>query len=210
VIGGTAAFSSPVASTSIPNARRAEKEDGEMAVDVQKLRKLRPPEKMPFKVRRLGHIVIMVGDLERSMKFYTEVLGFKVSDVYPEDMQPGGFAFLRCGTDHHTIALVGAGHGGSKHEELHHIAFEVGTVEEVFSVRDRLREFNVPVTFDGRRRAGCQIAVEFLDPDGHCLEIYWGLDQIGTDGRVRPANEWKGVRGLEAAVADPVNGQVIK
>ena len=77
-------------------------------------------------------------------------------------------------------------------------------------MRERLREFNVPITFEGRRRAGCQISVEFLDPDGHSIEIYWGLDQIGTDGRVRPTNEWKGVRGLEAAVADPVAGQEIK
>jgi catechol 2,3-dioxygenase-like lactoylglutathione lyase family enzyme len=180
-----------------------------MALDIEKLRRMGPPAAMPFKVRRLGHVVVMVADLERSMKFYTEVLGFKISDVYPEEMQPGGFAFLRCGTDHHSIALVGAGHGRSRHEELHHIAFEVGTVEEVFRVRDRLREFSVSITFEGRRRAGCQISVEFLDPDGHSIEIYWGLDQVGTDGRVRPASEWKGVRSLEAAVADPVNGQMI-
>jgi len=178
-----------------------------MALDVEKLRRLAPPNAMPFKVRRLAHVVIMVADLERSMKFYVEVLGFKVSDVYPEEMQPGGFAFLRCATDHHTIALVGAGTGGSKHVELHHIAFEVGTVEEVFRVRDRLREYNVKITFEGRRRAGCQIAVEFRDPDNHSLEIYWGVDQVGSDGRVRPASEWHGVKSLEEAIAHPVPGQ---
>ncbi len=152
-----------------------------MALDVGKLRKMAPPKAMPFKIRRLGHVVLMVSDLERSLAFYTQVLGFKLSDVYPEEMQPGGFAFLRCGADHHAIALVGAGPGASKHAELHHIAFEVASLEEVFRVRDRL------------------IA--------HQVEIYWGLDQIGTDGRVRPASEWKGVRGLEKAVADPVVGQ---
>jgi catechol-2,3-dioxygenase len=178
-----------------------------MALDVEKLRKMAPPSGMPFKIRRLGHVVLQVSDLERSMNFYTQILGFKVSDVYSEDMQPGGFAFLRCNTDHHSIALVGAGAGQSKHIELHHIAFEVGTLEEVFRVRDRLRKHEVPITFDGRRRAGCQISVEFLDPDRHCLEIYWGLDQIGSDGHVRPASEWKGIRGLEEAVANPVSGQ---
>ena len=181
-----------------------------MALEVEKLRKMAPPESMPFKIRRLGHVVLMVQDLERSLAFYTGVLGFKISDVYPEEMQPGGFAFLRCGADHHSIALVGAGPGASKHTELHHIAFEVGSLEEVFRVRDRLRQHQATITFEGRRRAGCQISVEFLDPDGHCLEIYWGLDQVGTDGRVRPWSEWKGVRGLEAAVADPVAGQVTK
>ena len=74
----------------------------------------------------------------------------------------------------------------------------------------RLREQGATITFEGRRRAGCQIAVEFLDPDGHCLEIYWGLDQIGTSGYVRPASEWQGIRTLEAAVANPVVGQEIR
>jgi catechol 2,3-dioxygenase len=178
-----------------------------MALDVEKLRRLTPPAGMPFKIQRLGHVVIQVSDLERSMHFYTQILGFKVSDVYPEDMQPGGFAFLRCNTDHHAIALVGAGPGNSQHAELHHMAFEVATLEEVFRVRERLREHNVTITFEGRRRAGCQISVEFLDPDKHTIEIYWGLDQVGTDGHVRPASEWKGIKTLEAAVANPVAGQ---
>src|SRR5215467_5183408 len=94
-----------------------------------------------------------------------------------------------------------------QHKELHHVAFEVGSVEEVFAVRERLREQGATITFEGRRRAGCQIAVEFLDPDGHTIEIYWGLDQIGSDGNVRPSSEWKGIRGLEEAVANPVPGQ---
>ena len=59
----------------------------------------------------------------------------------------------------------------------------------------------------GRRRAGCQLAVEFRDPDNHRLEIYWGIDQIGSDGHVRPSTEWKGVQSLEQAIADPVRGQ---
>jgi catechol 2,3-dioxygenase len=49
--------------------------------------------------------------------------------------------------------------------------------------------------------------VEFLDPDGNNLEIYWGLDQIGSDGRARPAGEWRPARTLEDAVANPVAGQ---
>jgi catechol 2,3-dioxygenase len=48
-----------------------------------------------------------------------------------------------------------------------------------------------------------------LDPDNHSIEIYWGVDQIGTDGRARPSSEWKGIKGLEEAVANPVAGQDI-
>jgi catechol-2,3-dioxygenase len=96
-----------------------------MAVDIHELRALTPPAGMPFKIQRLGHVVLQVSNLDRSIRFYTQVLGFKVSDVYPEDVQPGGFAFLRCNPDHHAIALAGSGPGDSKHAELHHIAFEV-------------------------------------------------------------------------------------
>lgn len=52
-----------------------------------------------------------------------------------------------------------------------------------------------------------QIAGEFRDPDNHALAIYWGGDQVGSDGRLRPANEWYGVRTLEEAIANPVPGQ---
>jgi len=181
-----------------------------MALDIDKLRTIAPREDTGFKIRRLGHVVLQVSDLERSLLFYTQVLGFKVTEIYSEDLQPGGFAFLRCHTDHHTVALVGSGTGRSQHAELHHIAFEVASVDEVFAVRERLREHGATITFEGRRRAGCQIAVEFLDPDGHCLEVYWGLDQIGTSGSVRPSSEWKGIKTLEAAVANPVIGQEIR
>ena len=55
--------------------------------------------------------------------------------------------------------------------------------------------------------AGCQLAVEFRDPDNHRLEIYWGIDQIGSEGHVRPSTEWKGAQSLEEAIAEPVRGQ---
>jgi catechol 2,3-dioxygenase len=70
-----------------------------------------------------------------------------------------------------------------------------------------LRAHGAKIDFNGRRRAGCQIAVEFRDPDNHSLEIYWGVDQVGSDGRVRPSNEWHGVKSLEEAIASPVPGQ---
>lgn len=165
------------------------------------------PHGMPFRITRIGHVVLNVTDLERSAKFYTEVLGFQVSDVYPDAMMPGGMVFMRCNTDHHGIALVGGLPQPSHSTELHHLAFEVGTLDEVILARDRLRAYGSQIDFEGRRRAGVQIAVEFRDPDGHRLEIYWGLDQVGSDGHVRPAHEWKGARSLAEAIRDPVRGQ---
>ena len=109
--------------------------------------------------------------------------------------------------DHHGIALFQATEQNPAGAGLHHLAFEVPTLDDVFKARAHLRKHNAPIDFDGRRRAGVQIAVEFRDPDGHRLEIYWGIDQIAPGEAARPAEEWKGARSLEAAIADPVKGQ---
>jgi len=176
-------------------------------IDPDRLKTLGRPHGMPFRIGKIGHVVLNVRDVARSVRFYTVVLGFEVSDVYPDEMVPGGMAFLRCNTDHHGIALVGSLIGPSETVELNHIAFEVATLDEVLRARDHLVRHGVTLDFEGRRRAGCQLAVEFRDPDGHRLEIYWGIDQFGSDGRARPSSEWKGVRGLGQAIADPVRGQ---
>ena len=122
-------------------------------------------------------------------------------------MVPGGMAFLRCNSDHHSVALVGNLKQPSASAELHHLAFEVGTLDEVLRAGDHLRRHQVPIDFEGRRRAGCQIAVAFRDPDGHRLEIFWGVDQVGSDGTMRPEGEWQWAHSLEEAIADPVRGQ---
>jgi catechol 2,3-dioxygenase len=179
-----------------------------MAIDIAKTRGLRPPEDLPFQVGKLGHVVIRVRDLERSAQFYTQVLGFRVSDVYPPEMMPpGGMVFLRCNPDHHCLALVQAAGDGATHVDLHHFAFEVPTLDDVFRARAHLRRHGVQIGFEGRRRAGCQVAIEFADPDGHHLELYWSVDQVGTEGHVRPPAEWRDERTLEAALDNPPPGQ---
>jgi catechol 2,3-dioxygenase len=129
--------------------------------------------------------------------------------------------FMKVSTDHHGVALVGGapkadaapvGDGDpatrrAPASALNHFAFEVGSPDEVFRARAWLKERGVPIVFEGRRRAGCQIAVEFRDPDGNNLEIYWGIDQVGSDGAVRPPSEWKQALTLEDAVKNPVKGQ---
>jgi catechol 2,3-dioxygenase-like lactoylglutathione lyase family enzyme len=176
-------------------------------IQPEQLKTYTRPEGLPFRIQKIGHVVLNVTDMDRSVKFYTEVLGFKVSDVYKEDMMPGGMVFMRCNSDHHGVALVGGMKEESKAIELNHFAFEVGTLDEVLRAAEHLKKHNVRVDFEGRRRAGVQIAVEFRDPDGHRLEIYWGLDQVGSDGTVRPGDEWKWAHSLFDAVIDPVRGQ---
>src|SRR2546422_3593250 len=158
---------------------------------------------LPFQLRKIGHVVLNVSDLDAAVRFFTEVLGLQISDRYPESMVPGGMVFLRCNTDHHGVALVG-GAPQLPRSSLNHFAFEVGTPDEVFRARAWLRKQGVPIVFEGRRRAGCQLAVEFRDPDGNNLEIYWGIDQVGTTGGARPAAAWRAARRPGGAAAHPL------
>ena len=171
------------------------------------LRGMAPPAGLPFAIGKLGHVVLKVRDLSRSVAFYTGVLGFRVSDVYPETMMKGGMVFLRCNADHHCLALVGGMEGDAAARELHHVAFEVPTLDDVVRARAHLRSHGVKIDFDGRRRAGCQVSVEFRDPDGHSLEIFWGLDLVGSDGRVRRPEDWREEASLESAIDNAPQGQ---
>src|SRR6185436_8648710 len=99
----------------------------------------------------------------------------------------------RCNADHHGVALVGGAQGPSASREMHHLAFEVATLDEVVRARAHLERHGVKI--------------EFHDPDNHFLEIFWGLDQVGTDGRIRPPEEWREELSLEDAIANPPSGQ---
>lgn len=175
--------------------------------DAERLKRAARPNGMPFSITKIGHVVMHCRDIARTVKFYTEILGFSVSDVYPNDMVPGGMVFMRCSEDHHGVGFVGCMKDESQHIELNHLAFEVATLDEVLRARAFLEKKGVPIDFEGRRRAGSQIAIEFHDPDGHRLEIFWGLDRVGSEGRVRPASQWKWAHSLEDAIADPCENQ---
>jgi len=60
-------------------------------------------ETTPIHVRKLGHVVFRVSDVERTTKFWMEIMGFQVSD-----RNEIGMVFLRHASDHHTIALAPA------------------------------------------------------------------------------------------------------
>ena len=108
-------------------------------VDVQKLKSMQRPRGIPFQITKIGHVVLNCVDIERSVRFYTDVLGFSVSDVYPETMARGGMVFMRYSSDHHGVALVGILPEQSGSIELNHLAFQVGTLDEIFTARDHLK-----------------------------------------------------------------------
>src|SRR5437763_16487111 len=84
----------------------------------------------PFEIKKLGHVVYYVADMERSVRFYTEILPFKVSDVNEQ-----GMVFLRYGADHHTIALAArpnAVRPPADYLQLSHFALEVPSEADLF------------------------------------------------------------------------------
>ncbi|HEY2989482.1 MAG TPA: VOC family protein, partial [Candidatus Binatia bacterium] len=60
-------------------------------------------QESPIRTKKIGHVVLSVSDIERSGKFWTEIMGFQFSDRNENGMQ-----FYRNATDHHTIALIQA------------------------------------------------------------------------------------------------------
>lgn len=163
------------------------------------------PETTPVKVKKLGHVVFTVSDIERTTRFWTEIMGFQVSD-----RNEYGMVFLRHGSDHHTIALVPAKTKDQLPQDgrpaFHHCALEVGSVSELFKIREFLRAKGVPIVYEGRRGAGGNPGVEFRDPDGFNIELYASMDQVGWDGKSRPSEQWKRAATLEEAVANPLTG----
>ena len=156
----------------------------------------------PIRIRKLGHVVIQVRDVERSARFYTEVLNFRISDRGGQ-----GGVFLSAVGDHHTVALFPSdGESAQTPAEgavrLHHFAMQVGSLEELFAIRAWLKERGVPIVYEGRRALGCHTSVEFLDPDGYHLELYYDMDQIPPGGRSRPRDD-KRIESLEAARDNP-------
>jgi catechol 2,3-dioxygenase len=157
----------------------------------------------PVKVKKLGHLVYEVSNLERSVQFWTEIMGFHISDRNEK-----GMVFLRYGSDHHAIGLIElpgrtrAPEGKSL--QMSHLAMEVADVETLFRCRDYLRERGVTFTFEGRKGGGGNMGIEFEDPDGYGFELYANMDQIGPDGKSRPASQWDRVKTLEDAVARPL------
>jgi catechol 2,3-dioxygenase-like lactoylglutathione lyase family enzyme len=118
---------------------------------------------------RIGHIAFNVLDPQSATKFFVDVLEFRVSDWMGDF-----FAFLRCGTDHHTINLL----RGQKCK-MHHIAFEARDWDHIKQSCDLLSEHGYHLIWGpGRHGPGHNIFIYHLTPDGQIMELYAELDQM--------------------------------
>jgi len=157
----------------------------------------------PIKVKKIGHLVYEVADVARTVKFWTEMLGFKVSDK-----NEFGMVFLRTNSDHHTIAVVENKEKDKARDDhglrVDHLALEVASMDELIAARDFLKAQGVPVTWEGRRGPGGNPGFHCLDPDGYEFELYCDMDQIDARGLSRPPEQWNRVSSLEDAKAKPL------
>ena len=140
-------------------------------------------------LKRLQHLVLWVSNVERSVRFYTEVLGFEVKTRYPNA------AFLRIpGTadDHHLglFEQTGVATPDESVARMYHAAWEVGEITDLARARQRLIEVGSLV---GQSDHGVSLSLYAKDPDGLEFEVFWTVPD-GQPVRTRELD-------LEAEVA---------
>ena len=127
---------------------------------------------------RIGHVHLKVTDLERSLKFYRDLLGFELQQYYGDSA-----AFISAGGYHHHIGLntwhsKDAGPAPVKAAGLYHTAILYPTRKDLAIVLKRLIEVKYPLS--GASDHGVSEAIYLDDPDKNGVELYWD----------KPKEEW--------------------
>ena len=120
---------------------------------------------------RIGHVHLKVADLDRSLKFYKDLLGFEVTMMYGTQA-----AFISAGGYHHHIGLntwhsKGAAPAKRNDVGLYHTAILYPTRKDLAMICYRLLNANYPLT--GASDHGVSEALYLDDPDGNGVELYW-------------------------------------
>jgi catechol 2,3-dioxygenase-like lactoylglutathione lyase family enzyme len=144
----------------------------------------------PFKIVRLGPVSLFVESLEAAEAFYRDTLGF----VPTEEVIWKGHRclFLRCNTEHHSLALYPLALrevlGLSPHSKCGPLGLQLANYRQLRDAVKFLREQGIKITeaIPPELHPGIDYAVHVLDPDGHCIQLYHAMEQIGWDGKVRP------------------------
>ena len=133
--------------------------------------------------RKISHCVLNAADMEGSAALFTDGLGFTVSD------RTGHLCFLRCNSDHHSIAL---GHGDAP--TLHHVAFEMTDLDSVMRGAGRMRDAGYPIEWGvGRHGPGANVFSYFLGPDDYIIEYTAEVEQVDDGYPKRSAEYWAGL-----------------
>ncbi|ORA25989.1 VOC family protein [Mycobacterium aquaticum] len=120
-----------------------------------------------------GHVGLNVTDLERSIEFYRQALGFEPLRIVTEEQHQ--YAFLGSeGVLRLTLWQQSDGNFSANTPGLHHLSFQVDTIEQVRAVEAVLKEHGVPFAYDGvvaHEDGAASGGIFFTDPDGIRLEV---------------------------------------
>ena len=120
--------------------------------------------------RQLGHLVINVRNLDVSEKFYTELMGLKVTNS-----NPGKMIFMIANDDiSHELALVSVGESALKPESsyvrLAHMAWQMDSLNDLREIYQLLKHTGTEIKGIGDH--GMSLGIYFSDPDGNEIEVY--------------------------------------
>ena len=145
----------------------------------------------PFKITRVGPVKLFVDDYEALKRWHTEVLGFTLTEEV--EWQGERCAFLRCANEHHSLGLFPKSWrrklGLSETTSNMSFGLQLANYQQLKAAVTFLRDHGVRVETDiipPELHPGIDYAAYAFDPDGHCLELYFYMEQLGWDGRPRP------------------------
>jgi catechol 2,3-dioxygenase-like lactoylglutathione lyase family enzyme len=125
-------------------------------------------EGMPVKI---SHIVLHSPDHQALVKFFTEVLGMRVSDWLGDFM-----CFLRCNSAHHRIAILPGP------ACLNHVAYDMLTIDDMMRGANRLKKRGTDIRWGpGRHTAGNNTFSYFVTPSGFAVEYTAELEEVDFD-----------------------------
>src|SRR3989442_7859215 len=120
-------------------------------------------------LRRLQHLVLWVSDVERSVRFYCDLLGFEVTKQYPN----AAFLKIPGSPDDHHLGLfeqAGAGRPDERVARMYHSAWEVAEITDLVRARRRLVEAGSLV---GQSGHGVSLSLYAQDSDGNEVRVFW-------------------------------------
>lgn len=121
------------------------------------------------KVAELGHVGIRCFDVEKQLKFYTEVLGMVVTDHDPS--LGNYFLSARPEDEHHEVLLAKGRDVALGSQLIQQISFRCETFEDVVGLYRQLKAYGT--SFDMIVSHGNAVGVYFFDPEGNRAEVYW-------------------------------------
>jgi len=146
----------------------------------------------PFKITKIGPVRLFVDDVDQAEAFYTQRLGLVKSEE--THYRGARCAFLRCGAEHHSLALYPKELRGvlglSAHTTCMSFGVELANYAQLRAGIDFLKSHGCTlIDLPPELYPGIDYSAFALDPDGHCIQLYYYMEQIGWDGRVRSAAE---------------------